>query len=186
MVRTLPDDIEAPLTRLPAGSKLELRLWLRMLACVNLVSTELRRRLRTEFDVTLPQFDVLAQLYREPDGLRLSDLSRRMMVTKGNVTGLVDTLVAAGFIARESVQEDRRAQNIRLTKPGRALFARMAVAHEGWLSEFFADVDAVSKADLLGELESVKRSILQQANDENGRKPAQGSKANTRAGTRRA
>ncbi len=186
MVQTRPDDIEAPLTRLPAGSKLELRLWLRMLACVNLVSAELRRRLRIDFDVTLPQFDVLAQLYREPEGLRLSDLSRRMMVTKGNVTGLVDTLVAAGFIARESVQEDRRAQNIRLTKPGRTLFARMAAAHEGWLSEFFADVDADSKADLLSELESVKRSILQQTGDDASRKSAAAGKASQRGNTRRA
>jgi DNA-binding MarR family transcriptional regulator len=159
MVQASPDDIEAPLTKVPAGSKLELRLWLRMLACVNLVSAEIRRRLRAEFDVTLPQFDVLAQLQREPNGLRLGELSRRLMVTKGNLTGLVDTLLETGFVVREAVPGDRRAQNIRLTKAGSTRFAQMARAHEGWLAAFFGDLDKPTLSSLIAELDQVKRSI---------------------------
>lgn len=159
MAQISPDDVEAPLNRLPAGSKLELRLWLRMLACVNFVSAEIRRRLRAEFDVTLPQFDVLAQLQREPDGLRLGELSRRLMVTKGNLTGLVDTLVEASFITREAVPGDRRAQNIRLTKSGSVRFAQMAKSHESWLAEFFGELDKRTLSSLIAELDQVKRSV---------------------------
>jgi DNA-binding MarR family transcriptional regulator len=157
------DDIEAPLSRLPAGSKLELRFWLRMLACVNFMSAEIRRRLRAEFDVTLPQFDVLAQLQREPDGLRSSELSRRLMVTKGNLTGLVDTLVEAGFVKREAVPIDRRAQTIRLTRRGATRFAQMADAHERWLIEFFADLDRSTLSSLIAELDHVKQSARRNA-----------------------
>src|SRR5262249_34578482 len=149
--------IEARLIKVPVGTKLELRLWLRMLACVNFVSTQLRRRLRAEFDVTLPQFDVLAQLQREPDGLRLGELSQRLMVTKGNLTGLVDTLVDAGFVVRQAVPGDRRAQNIRLTKVGSARFAQLAAAHERWLCDFFGDIDRRALSSLIAELDQVKR-----------------------------
>jgi DNA-binding MarR family transcriptional regulator len=159
MVQTSPNDVEAPLNKVPAGSKLELRLWLRMLACVNLISSETRRRLRSEFNVTLPQFDVLAQLQREPDGLKLSELSQRMMVTKGNLTGLVDTLCEAGFVARKAVSGDRRARNIRLTKAGAALFAHMAAAHESWLIEYFGDLHREALQPLITELDEVKRSV---------------------------
>lgn len=159
MAQTPPDDIEAPLIRIPAGSKLELRLWLRMLACVNFVSAEIRRRLRAEFDVTLPQFDVLAQLQREPDGLRLGELSQRLMVTKGNLTGLVDTLVEAGFVTREAVPGDRRVQNVRLTRGGSTRFAQMAKAHENWLVQFFGDLDKRTLSSLIAELDQVKRSV---------------------------
>ncbi|HRD76421.1 MAG TPA: MarR family transcriptional regulator [Hyphomicrobiaceae bacterium] len=152
-------DIEAPLSKVRSGAKLELRLWLRMLACVNLVSAELRRRLRSRFDVTLPQFDVLAQLEREPDGLKLVELSRRLMVTKGNLTGLVDTLVEAGLVAREAVPGDRRAQNIRLTRGGTDQFSRMAAAHEAWLAELLGELDRKTLVSLIDELDQVKRSF---------------------------
>ena len=152
-------DIEAMLDKVPAGNKLELRVWLRMLSCVNLVSAEMRRNLRHEFNVTLPQFDVLSQLQREPDGLRLGELSRRLMVTKGNLTGLINTLVDAGFVVREAIPDDRRVQIVRKTKAGAALFARMAKAHEGWLAALLADIGRPTLGSLIGELEQVKISI---------------------------
>jgi len=152
-------DIEVLLAKVPAGNKLELRLWLRMLSCVNLMSAEIRRNLRRDFNVTLPQFDVLSQLQREPDGLRLGELSRRLMVTKGNLTGLVDTLVEAGFVVRVSVPGDKRVQIVRMTKTGASLFARMAKSHEGWLQNLLGDVDKATLSRLIGELEQVKLSV---------------------------
>ena len=86
-------DLEAIVHGAPEDHKAELRLWLRLLSSTNLISTEVRRRLRTQFDVTLPRFDLLAQLDREKEGLRLGELSKRMMVTNGNVTGLVERLM---------------------------------------------------------------------------------------------
>lgn len=154
-------DLEALLAKVPAGNKLELRLWLRMLSCVNFISAEIRRKLRLEFGVTLPQFDVLAQLQREPDGLRLGELSRRLMVTNGNLTGLVDKLVEAGFVVREGVPGDRRVQVVRMTKAGATLFGHMAKAHEGWLSVLLHDLKDETMVALIRELELVKRSVTQ-------------------------
>lgn len=97
-----PIDMEIIVHGTQEGKKPELRLWLRMLSTTKLISQEIRRRLRTEFGATLPQFDLLAQLYREKDGLRLGELSRRTMVTNGNVTGLVERLEGDGLIVRET------------------------------------------------------------------------------------
>ncbi len=152
-------DLEFIVQGAKAGQKLELRLWLRMLSTTKLISQEVRRRLRAEFDTTLPQFDLLAQLFREPDGLRLGELSRRTMVTNGNVTGLVDRLVADGLIARETLSGDRRVTVAKLTKRGSAVFAAMALAHEGWLRDMMSDVDVSTRKTLLGHLGALKSSV---------------------------
>jgi DNA-binding MarR family transcriptional regulator len=159
MTDPAPEDIETLVRDLPEGSKMELRLWLRLLSCSTLVGDEIRRRLRGAFDVTLPRFDVMAQLDREPDGLRLGDLSRRMMVTNGNITGLVDRLVEEGLVAREADPADRRAQTVRLTPAGAAVFRTMAAAHEGWIHDLFADVPRERLVGLLDGLDALKRSV---------------------------
>jgi DNA-binding MarR family transcriptional regulator len=123
------------------SAKQELRVWLRMLSTTKLVTQEIRRRLRSEFGATLPQFDLLAQLYREPEGLRLGEISKRTMVTNGNITGLVERLEADGLLVRETPGDDRRVTVARLTEQGRKTFAEMARVHETWLGEMMADVD---------------------------------------------
>ena len=148
------------------GQKPQLRLWLRMLSITKMISQEVRRRLRAEFDATLPQFDLLAQLYREPDGLRLGELSRRTMVTNGNITGLADRLEADGLIQRETLDGDRRVTVARLTKRGRETFAEMAKAHEGWIRELMANVDEATLNATLAELGTVKASVGRRLADE--------------------
>ena len=152
-------DLEFIVQGAKAGQKLELRLWLRMLSTTKLISQEVRRRLRAEFNTTLPQFDLLAQLFREPEGLRLGELSKRTMVTNGNVTGLVDRLVAEGLIARESLGGDRRVTVAKLTRRGSAVFAEMAEAHEGWLRDMMGEVDVATRRMLLGHLAALKASV---------------------------
>lgn len=152
-------DIEAIVRDEPAGRKVELKAWLRILSCTNLISDEIRRRLRAEFDVTLPRFDLLAQLQREPAGLRLGELSRRMMVTNGNLTGLVDRLAEEGLVVREPVPEDRRAAVVRMTPAGAEVFGRMAAAHEGWLAEMFSGADRKLLIELTKDLEILKASV---------------------------
>jgi len=164
-VAALPGDLEIIVHGARDGQKLQLRLWLRMLSITKMISQEIRRRLRTEFQATLPQFDVLAQLYRERDGLRLGELSRRTMVTSGNVTGLADRLEAEGLIVREDLDGDRRVTVAKLTSRGRDTFAAMAKAHEGWLRELMGDVDDATMALLLDELAEVKRSAAHRLDD---------------------
>lgn len=132
-----------------------LRLWLRMLTLTQLIEKQVRTQLREQWGTTLPRFDLMAQLERKPDGLKMNELSRRMMVTGGNVTGITDQLVAEGLVERVEVEGDRRAYRVRLTPHGRALFGEMARQHEGWIVAAFegltpAEVEALHQ--LLGKV----------------------------------
>jgi DNA-binding MarR family transcriptional regulator len=158
-------DLEWPAHGARGGQKARLRLWLRLLSTTKLVAQEIRRRLRVEFDATLPQFDLLAQLYREPQGLRLGELSRRTMVTNGNITGLADRLEADGLIRRETLEADRRVTVARLTRKGRDLFATMAKAHESWIRELTAGLDDDEIDASLARLALVKRSVRRALGD---------------------
>lgn len=135
-----------------------LRLWLRLLACSTDIETEIRQRLRVRFGMTLARFDYLAQLHRHPEGLRMNVLSRNLMVTGGNVTGLTDELEKAGFVAREAQPEDRRSFVIALTPKGRKAFERMATVHESWVIELMGGVPDKAKQqlyELLGQMRGV-------------------------------
>lgn len=132
-----------------------IRLWLRLLSCSTDIETEIRKRLRLQFGMTLARFDYLAQLYRHPEGLRMNMLSRNLMVTGGNVTGLTDELEKAGFVARTSQQDDRRSFVVALTPKGRRAFEKIARVHEGWVVELLGGLGDANKAllhDLLGQL----------------------------------
>jgi DNA-binding MarR family transcriptional regulator len=120
-----------------ADDHFALKLWLRLLTCTSLVEGRIRQELRHHFAWTLPRFDLLAQLERSRDGLRMGELSKRLMVTGGNVTGLADQLEAEGMIQREPVANDRRATVVRLTPQGRRAFAEMARTHERWVIGMF-------------------------------------------------
>jgi DNA-binding MarR family transcriptional regulator len=153
-------DAESKASEHPQDHATELRLWLRLLACTNLIEVEVRKRLREQFDTTLPRFDLLAQLERVEDGLLLGELSRRMMVSNGNVTGLVERLAQAGLIERNVSEADRRAVRVRLTDKGREVFAEMATAHAEWIGEFFADVSEQEQKALWSRLGDLKASVL--------------------------
>lgn len=114
-----------------------LRLWLRLLTCSQLIEKRVRAGLRERFDTTLPRFDLMAQLERHPEGLKMKELSHRLMVTGGNVTGITDQLVTEGLVERLPVEGDRRAFRVRLTERGHAVFAEMAHRHEGWIVQAF-------------------------------------------------
>jgi DNA-binding MarR family transcriptional regulator len=163
-------------TRMPAAAPLDsesrttaddhqaLRLWLRLLACTNRVEEPLRKRLREQFDGTsLPRFDLMAQLDRHPQGLKMRELSRRLMVTGGNVTGLVDKLVAEGLLERRNDSADRRVFSVLLTPEGKRQFRTMARAHEEWVVQLFAGLDARQQAALFELLGRLKETLPQQA-----------------------
>ena len=141
------------------GHKEELRLWLRMLTCTTMIETTIRSRLRQQFGVTLPRFDLMAQLEKAPAGMTLGELSRRMMVSNGNVTGLIERLVTAGEIERQPHPTDGRATTVRLTADGRRSFATMAAAHQQWVATLFADVPRADLPVLMAALGRVKRSV---------------------------
>lgn len=155
---SIPLDAETKAVEMPEHHRDELRLWLRLLTCSTLIEGEVRRRLREQFDVTLPRFDLMAQLEKARDGMTLSDLSKRMMVSNGNLTGLVDRLVTSGHLERRVSAKDRRAQMISLTRAGRSEFKVMAAAHEAWIAELFGDLTQKDQKDLMRLLAKTKIS----------------------------
>jgi DNA-binding MarR family transcriptional regulator len=165
--QTIPLDAETKAVEQPEDHRDELRLWLRLLTCSTLIEGEVRRRLRDRFDVTLPRFDLMAQLDKAPDGMTLSDLSKRMMVSNGNLTGLVERLAASGHLHRQVSKTDRRAQVIRLTAIGRAEFRAMAAEHEGWIAGLFSDLTRKEQADLMRLLAKTKLSARRAIAGEN-------------------
>ena len=133
----VPLDAETKVSERPADHEAELRLWLRLLTCTTLIEGEVRSRLRDTFDVTLPRFDLMAQLDKGPAGMTLGELSQRMMVSNGNVTGLVERLASQNMIERRPSPSDGRAMLVNLTPEGRKAFRAMARTHEGWIAEIF-------------------------------------------------
>lgn len=173
MVRTSK---KTPPIALVAGSDLEtrgsdkrhgdLRLWLRILTIHKLVNNEVRRRLREQFDMSLSRFDLLAQLDGRSDGLRMGELSKRLMVTTGNITGLVDELESEGLVARLPDPTNRRASLAAMTAKGRKLFAAAAKANESWIAELFSGLTAAEKSvmfDMLGRQKADIAARLQDA-----------------------
>lgn len=156
---TLAIDAETALAHAPPGDKDQLRLWLRLLTCTALMEGEIRTRLRRDFDTTLPRFDLMAALERAPTGLSLGEISRRMMVSNGNVTGLATRLEAEGMVERRARPGDRRAQMLRLTPKSRREFARQSAAHEGWIAELFGGLTEAERAALFRLLGTTKGSV---------------------------
>lgn len=163
---TQPDDLapltvdaETALAHSPPGHKDELRLWLRLLTCTALVEGEIRARLRRDFDTTLPRFDLMAALDRASGGMTLGDISKRMMVSNGNVTGLAARLEAEGLVERRARPGDRRAQLLRLTPKGRREFARQSAAHEAWIAELLGSLSTDERTALFRLLGRAKGSV---------------------------
>jgi DNA-binding MarR family transcriptional regulator len=152
-------DGETKVLDAPSDHGDQLRLWLRVLTCSTLIETQVRRRLREEFDFTLPRFDMLAQLEKAEQGMVLGEISKRMMVSAGNITVLVERLSDSGHIVRTTSTSDRRVQIIALTPFGRAAFKKMAARHAEWIGELFAGVSAKDVSALMRELAKLKLSI---------------------------
>jgi DNA-binding MarR family transcriptional regulator len=163
-MNTSSDPVESsaidPESRLTDDHHDSLRLWLRLLTCTSLIERRIRVALRERFAMTLPRFDLMAQLERNADGLKMGELSRRLMVTGGNVTGLTDQLVAEGLVERRPIAGDRRAYAVRLTAKGKRAFDAMAAEHERWIVELLGCVSTAERDQLYSLLGRLKTGML--------------------------
>ena len=144
---------------LASDTKLELKVWLRLLTCTTLIERDVRQNLRERFDTTIARFDLLSQLDRAPKGLTMGELSSRLMVTSGNVTGLTDALVREGLVSRAPEPGDRRSLRIRLTAAGKQFFDAMTPVHERWIDRLMAGLTRAEMAHLLELLGKLKQSL---------------------------
>ena len=148
-------------TRATVDDHRALRLWLRLLTCSQLIERQVRSRLRSRFGITLPRFDLMSQLERHPQGLKMNELSRLLMVTGGNVTGIVDQLVKEGLVERVDDAADRRAWRVQLTRAGDKAFAEMARAHEEWVVELLSGLSRRDADALMQLLARLKQTTLE-------------------------
>ncbi|TMH44504.1 MAG: MarR family transcriptional regulator [Betaproteobacteria bacterium] len=142
-----------------------LRIWLRLLTCTQMIERVVRSRLRSRYRTTLPRFDLMAQLERHPEGLKMNELSRLLMVTGGNVTAIVDQLEKEGLVERLDEPSDRRAFRIRLTKSGERSFTDMARAHEEWVVELLSGLSRREQDELLRLLARAKEHALERISE---------------------
>ena len=144
-------------------SKQSLRLWLRLLRTTATIEKAVRSHLRDQFATTLPRFDVLSALDRADDKLTMSELSERLLVSNGNVTGVVARLLEDGLVGREVDSGDRRVQRVFLTETGRRTFREMAKEHER-LIEHIMDPASAEEVDQMlrqtGRLLEIARAQL--------------------------
>ena len=152
-------------SRLTQDHHQSLKLWLRMLSCTVKIENEVRTRLRATFGITLPRFDLMAQLERFPEGLRMGELSRRMMVTGGNITGITDQLEQEKLVLRVVDPKDRRSYSVKLTAAGRRAFDEMAKVHEGWITELLQGVAPEEKTQLIDLLSQMKQHLNEHDRD---------------------
>ena len=145
-------------------SKQSLRLWLRLFSCQALVEDKIRALLRDNYGITLPQFDVLAELEHAGRALTMTELSKYLVVSNGNITGVVDRLEREDYLTRIRSDEDRRVQYIELTSQGKKRFKKIAIDHEKWVSDIFADLSQDQISELISLLKTTKDSIKQQKN----------------------
>ena len=148
--------------RAHADQHASLRLWLRLLSCTTRVEDKIRQKLRESFDITLPRFDLMAQLERHPDGLSMGELSRRMMVTGGNITTIVDQLEKEKLVLREVGANDRRSFTVKLTQAGKDAFTNMAIAHEAWVADLFEGLSVSQQTELYTLLGAMKKNLQKQ------------------------
>lgn len=140
--------------------KESLRTWLRLLSCESVIEQRLRTVFRQHFDVTLPQFDVLSELEHASAPLTMSELSHELMVSNGNITGVIDRLVTMGLVQRERPEHDRRIQYIQLTEKGSKEFRRMATLHESWVDQLFTDLNPKEMQQLQALLLQARNSAI--------------------------
>ena len=148
--------------RTHADQHASLRLWLRLLSCTTRVEDKIRQKLRESYDITLPRFDLMAQLERHPDGLSMGELSRRMMVTGGNITTIVDQLEKEKLVLREVGANDRRSFTVKLTQAGKDAFTDMAIAHEAWVADMFEGLSVDQQSQLYTLLGAMKKNLQKQ------------------------
>ena len=139
--------------------KMALRIWLRLLVSSQLIEKRVRTRFRTEFDTTLPRFDVMAALARNPEGQTMGDVSRWLLVSSGNITGIISRLVRDGLVTRTQSPSDQRSHLVKLSPKGEAAFERMSQAHENWVRDMITGVSREEMATLDELLTKVKVSL---------------------------
>ncbi|WP_066796666.1 MarR family winged helix-turn-helix transcriptional regulator [Sphingomonas soli] len=132
------------------------RLWLRLLTCTRIIEKSVKRGFADEYNSTLPRFDVMAALERRPEGMTMGQLSKALLVSNGNVTGVVQVLVRDRYVSLTPSPTDGRSSVARLTRLGRDHFAVLAEAHRNWVETMLAGLGREDRSQLYQSLGVLK------------------------------
>lgn len=143
-----------------------LRLWLQLITLTTVVEKKIRRNLKMEFETTLPRFDIMATLERSSKKMTMGELTKKLLVSKGNVTGVVASLVKQGLLKRERDEGDKRTHYLSLTARGRREFAKQAKAHQSWINDYFSGLEKGQLSAMVDQLSKLKETTSQ--NQERG------------------
>lgn len=149
----MPEDIEQD------SDAKKLGLWLRLITNSNIIEKEVRNLFRSEFGVTLPRFDLMSALYRELGGLTMGELSKRLLVSNGNVTGIVERLQKEGLVKRWVLPTDRRIYSVGLTPKGRSEFKIMADRHRQWISQILGGLEDEDLSAMIKMMDGLREVI---------------------------
>lgn len=148
-----------PSSSLSLDSKQSLRLWLRLYRSVAEIERELRSRLLRHYGISLSRFDVMSALDHAGEPLTMGQLSNRLLVSNGNVTGLITRLVDDGLVTRAAHATDRRVQTVTLTERGQTEFRRIARSHEDWLATILGDMPTENAHMISENLDQMMRHV---------------------------
>ncbi|HEC01351.1 MAG TPA: MarR family transcriptional regulator [Sphingomonadales bacterium] len=160
----MPDTADNP-PALDDSDTRKLGLWLRLITNTNIIEKEIRNLFRSEFKVTLPRFDLMSALYREPGGLTMGELSRKLLVSNGNVTGIVERLQKEGLVKRWSLPTDRRIYSVGLTPKGRTDFKVMADRHKEWVADILSDLNEDDVLPMIALLDNLREALKNRKED---------------------
>lgn len=157
MASTL-EDLSDP--AIDGSERLSLSLWLQLMKCTKEIEAGVGGRLRKTHSQSLARFDVLSQLHRfGGDWAAVGEISGRVMASSGNITALVDRMVAEDLIVRRASPDDRRSHQLRMTDNGAALFNEMTADHARWVDDALEGIVDTDKERLIALLIDVRRAF---------------------------
>lgn len=143
-----------------------MRTWLALVGSFTSVERTLRRRINRVFNSSLPRYDVLTALVQFPDGLTMGQLASKLMVSKGNITGVVGRLHEHRFVRQATSRADRRVQVVTLTAKGRELWHQMHAEYRAVIDDLLSPLSMAQAKALTQSLTQAQEKIdyvLQQA-----------------------
>lgn len=135
------------------------RAWLGLVRCFSSIERVLMRRLSDEFNSSLPRYDVLTALALAPEALTMGELASMLMVTKGNITGVVARLKKEGLVRKAASETDRRVQSVTMTKKGRELWGAMHAHYDRTVAEVLSGQSREDLRALTQVLEATRLAI---------------------------
>ena len=141
------------------------RTWLSLVRCFSSIERVLMQHFADEYNSSLPRYDVLTALALSPGGLTMGELASMLMVTKGNITGVVRRLKTDGLVRKVTSKVDRRVQSVTISAKGKRLWDKMHADYDRIISEILSGQSNKDLRALARFLEQTRVAVLKQTEE---------------------